>query len=96
MRAELGPTAGLLVTRADWERVGGIPAGWLGDTSFSWALAEAGVPIHLAGEAVFEHDHGTTLGALLRERFERGGLSRRSGAHGRRRVRNAGWTSRRP
>ena len=72
VRAELGPTAGLLVTRADWQRVGGIPGGWLGDTVFSWALAEAGVPLHLAGEAVFEHDHGTTLAALLRERFERG------------------------
>src|SRR5262249_53032799 len=70
--AELGPTAGLLVARDDWERVGGIPDGWLGDTVFSWALAGAGVPLHLAGEAVFEHDHGTTIGALVRERFVRG------------------------
>jgi GT2 family glycosyltransferase len=70
---ELGPTAGLLVARADWKRVGMIPEdGMLGDTLFSWALTDAGVPLHLAGEAVFEHDHGSSFGALVRERFDRG------------------------
>jgi len=70
---ELGPTSGLLVTREDWARVGGIPeGGMLGDTEFCWALGDAGVPIHLAGRAVFEHDHAATVGGLVRERFARG------------------------
>ena len=70
---DLGPTSGLLVTREDWLRVGGIPEqGMLGDTSFCWALGEAGISLHLAGEAVFDHDHATTVGGLVRERFARG------------------------
>jgi GT2 family glycosyltransferase len=68
-----GPSSGLLVPRAAWLEVGGIPEdGMLGDTMFCWALGAAGVPLHLAGEAVFEHDHATTIGALTRERFARG------------------------
>jgi GT2 family glycosyltransferase len=68
-----GPSSGLLVPRDAWLRVGGIPEeGMLGDTMFCWALVDAGYPLHLAGEVVFEHDHATTVGALTRERFARG------------------------
>lgn len=70
---EVCPTSGLLVPREAWTRVGRIPEqGMLGDTVFSWMLVEAGVPLHLAGEAVFEHDHGAALGTLVRERYARG------------------------
>ncbi len=69
----IAPTSGLLVTREAWARVGRIPElGMLGDTVFSWALVDAGVPLHLAGDAVFEHDHGAALGTLVRERYARG------------------------
>ena len=68
-----GPSSRLLVPRDSWLRVGGIPEeGMLGDTMFCWALVDAGYPLHLAGEAVLEHDHATTVGALTRERFARG------------------------
>jgi GT2 family glycosyltransferase len=67
------PTSGLLVRREDWEWVRGIPEeGMLGDTLFCWALVDAGVRLHLVGEAVFEHDHGATYRGLMRERFARG------------------------
>jgi len=68
-----GPSSGSLVRRNDWAVVGGIPEdGMLGDTLFCWALVDAGIPLHLAGEAIFEHDHGTTYRDLVRERFLRG------------------------
>lgn len=70
---EIAPTAGLLCAREDWERTGGIPdRGMLGDTRFSWALRDAGIPLHLEPAAVFHHDHGARWTGLLRERFVRG------------------------
>lgn len=44
----------------------------LGDTLFSWALADAGVLLTLQPRAVFVHDHGTAVNSLVRERFSRG------------------------
>jgi len=68
-----GPSSGILIPREGWQQVGGIPEdGMLGDTMFCWALGAAGISLHLAGEAVFEHDHATTVGALTRERYARG------------------------
>jgi GT2 family glycosyltransferase len=83
---EIAPTCGLLCTRAAWDAVGGFREDlMLGDTLFSWALREQGIPIHLEPRAVFRHDHTGTWRRLLAERFSRGrelGGIRRASARG--------------
>lgn len=70
---EVGPSSGLLCTREAFERVGGFRDDlMLGDTVFSWALRDAGVPMRLETEAVFRHDHVQNWREFLRERFARG------------------------
>jgi hypothetical protein len=70
---EIGPTSGLLCSRQVFEQVGEFRDDlMLGDTVFSWALREAGVPMRLEPRAVFRHDHVQRWPALLRERFARG------------------------
>jgi GT2 family glycosyltransferase len=70
---EIAPTCGLLCTRSAWAAAGGFRSDiMLGDTVFSWDLAEAGVPIHFEPAAVFRHHHVGTWAGLLAERFARG------------------------
>ena len=72
-RVEIAPTAGLLCAREDWARVGGLPEqGMLGDTRFSWALHDAGVPLRVEPGAIFHHDHRPSWASLLGERYARG------------------------
>ena len=72
-QVEVGPTSGLLCTREDFERVGGFRSDlMIGDTVFSWALRDAGVPMRLEPTAVFRHDHVQSWPAFIRERFARG------------------------
>lgn len=70
---DLGPSSGVLCTREDFERVGGFPTDlMIGDAQFSWALRDAGVPLHFVADAVFEHDHVQGWRDFLRERYARG------------------------
>jgi len=70
---DVGPSSGLLCTREAFERVGGFRDDlMLGDTVFSWALRDAGVPMRLETEAVFRHDHVQSWRDFMRERFARG------------------------
>lgn len=70
---DVGPSSGLLCTREAFDRVGGFRGElMLGDTVFSWALGDAGVPIRLEPAAVFRHDHVQGWRDFLRERFARG------------------------
>jgi glycosyltransferase involved in cell wall biosynthesis len=90
-QVEVGPTSGLLCTREAFERVGGFCGElMLGDTVFSWALRDDGVPIRLEPGAVFRHDHVQSWRAFLRERFARGrefaGLRRTAGEPARKKI----------
>jgi glycosyltransferase involved in cell wall biosynthesis len=70
---EVGPSSGLLCTREAFERVGGFRDDlMLGDTVFSWALRDAGVPMRLETDAVFRHDHVQNWRDFMRERYARG------------------------
>lgn len=70
---EVGPSSGLLCTREAFERVGGFRDDlMLGDTVFSWALGDAGVPMRLEPDAVFRHDHVQNWRDFMRERYARG------------------------
>jgi glycosyltransferase involved in cell wall biosynthesis len=72
-QVEVGPSSGFLCAREAFERVGGFRGDlMLGDTVFSWALGDAGVPIRLEPDAVFRHDHVQSWRDFLRERFARG------------------------
>lgn len=82
---DLGPTSGLLCPRRAFEQVGGFREDlMLGDTVFSWALREAGVPMRLEPRAVFRHHHVQRWPDFVRERFARGrefaGLRRANGS----------------
>ena len=44
----------------------------IGDTLLSWELVRCGNALHFAPDAVVDHDHRSTFGQLLRERFARG------------------------
>jgi glycosyltransferase involved in cell wall biosynthesis len=74
-RLDMGPTASLLVSRADFLAAAGFPDGQLlGDVTFSRRLATAGKALLLQPDAVVEHHHLHTLGSFLAERYRRGRL----------------------
>lgn len=70
---DMGPTAALLVRRADFDAVGGLPADhFLGDVGFSDTLRARGRALLLEPGAVAEHHHVQSLGGFARERWSRG------------------------
>lgn len=94
---EVGPSSGLLCTREAFERVGGFRDDlMLGDTVFSWALRDAGVPMRLETDAVFRHDHVQNWRDFMRERFARGrefaGLRRRPDEPARKKAHDVAMT----
>jgi GT2 family glycosyltransferase len=69
---EIGPTANLLCNRVVFEEVGGFDeGGMLGDTSFSWTVADLGIPIWFIPNVAVEHHHTRTWRGLLVERYLR-------------------------
>jgi hypothetical protein len=62
-------TANLLVRRSAWEELGGfletVREG--ADFEFCWRLRDAGWRLELRSDAVIEHSHRESLGALLRQ-----------------------------
>ncbi len=69
----MGPTAALLLARADFEAVGGFDAAnLLADLTLSRALIESGRRLWFAPDAVAEHHHTQSFASFLRERFSRG------------------------
>jgi GT2 family glycosyltransferase len=76
----LGATAALLCPRALFEQLGGFRGTYFcADTLLCWELERRGTPVWIAPAAVTRHDHRTTAGQLLAERFARGrdfGLAR--------------------
>ena len=72
---DMGPTASLLVSRADFCAAAGFPgAQLLGDVTFSRRLAAAGKSLLLQPDAVAEHHHLHTFAGFLAERYGRGRL----------------------
>lgn len=72
-RTTIGPTSVLLCPRQIYDRIGGFhPGMWLSDTLFSWKLWEQGIEITFWPAAQAEHDHRSSRGRFLRERFTRG------------------------
>jgi glycosyltransferase involved in cell wall biosynthesis len=70
---DIAPTANLLCSRKDFEKVGGFNRFYmLSDTLISWAFTDAGIPIWFAPPAVVAHHHAGTWRQLLKERFMRG------------------------
>jgi len=70
---DMGPTANLLLTRADFLAAGGFPSEeMLGDVSLSWSLRENGQTLRFAPDAVVEHHHLQTVRSFLGERYTRG------------------------
>jgi GT2 family glycosyltransferase len=70
---EIGPSVNLMIPRTAFEQVGGFPDDpMLGDTTLSWALAEAGHRLWFEPCAVVAHDHVQNARSLYRERFRRG------------------------
>ena len=72
---DMGPTANLLVSRADFRAAAGFPGTQLlGDVTFSRRLAAAGKALLLQPDAVVEHHHLHTFASFLAERYRRGRL----------------------
>ena len=78
-----------LCTRELLQQVGGFDGReMIGDTILSWDLTESGQTLNFAPDAVVYHDHRSSLGQLLRERFVRGA------DFGRLRVERQNWSGR--
>lgn len=72
---DTGPTANLLVARADFERVGGMRGEqYLADVALGRALEASGKELRFAPRAVVDHHHTESIAAFLRERYVRGGM----------------------
>lgn len=70
---DISPTLNMLISRADFEKVGGFDGQYMiGDTEFSWQLTRHGVPMQFVPAAIVEHHHTDTWRNLLREMYERG------------------------
>ena len=70
-----GPTANLLVSRADFDRVGGLSGGpYLADVGFGRALEALGRELRFEPPAIGAHHHTQSFRAFLGERFVRGRL----------------------
>ncbi len=68
-----GPTANLLLARADFERAGGLRGDrYLADVELNRSLLAHGKKLLFAGAAIVEHHHTQSTRAFLTERFVRG------------------------
>jgi len=88
-RVDMGPTANLLLSRADFAAAGGLPGEeMLGDVSLSWRLWDTGRALRFEPAAIVEHHHLHTVRSFLIERYTRGKLYGRLRAErtGRKRV----------
>ncbi|HEX3531071.1 MAG TPA: glycosyltransferase [Thermoanaerobaculia bacterium] len=84
-RVDMGPTANLLLSRADFAAAGGLPGDeMLGDVSLSWRLWDTGRELRFEPGAIVEHHHLHTVRSFLVERYTRGML------YGRLRVERVG------
>ncbi len=91
---DMGPTATLLVRRADYDAVGGFFGDLiLGDVEFSSALRAQGRAVIFEPRAVVEHHHIQSLGSFILERWTRGVMYGKLRAAGRRndRLELLGW-----
>lgn len=69
----LGPTANLLISRAQFGRAGGLPdEGMLGDVTLSWNLQQKGQRLTFVPTAIVEHHHIQSFGDFIAERYTRG------------------------
>lgn len=74
-RVDMGPTANLLLSRADFTAAGGLPGDeMLGDVSLSWRLWDTGRKLRFEPGAIVEHHHLHTVRSFLAERYTRGKL----------------------
>jgi GT2 family glycosyltransferase len=70
---EVAPTLNLLCPIDIFEEVGGFPGHrMIGDTIFSWEVAQAGYAIHFSPGSAVSHHHISTWWDLLHERYSRG------------------------
>jgi GT2 family glycosyltransferase len=70
---DMGPTATLLVRRADYDAAGGFSDTLvLGDVEFSSLLRARGRTLIFEPRAVVEHHHTQSFGSFIRERWTRG------------------------
>ena len=71
----MGPTANLLLRKADFERVGGMRGNrYLADVELSRALRAMGRQLRFAPQAVVTHHHVQSFASFLSERYDRGKL----------------------
>ncbi len=74
-RVDMGPTANLLLSRADFTAAGGLPGDeMLGDVTLSWRLRDTGRELRFEPTAIVEHHHLHTVRSFLAERYTRGKL----------------------
>lgn len=67
------PTVNFLCRRELVEQAGGFEGReMIGDTRLSWKLIQLGNNLRFAPDAIVYHDHRSTFGQLVRERFARG------------------------
>jgi GT2 family glycosyltransferase len=85
---DMSPTAGMLISRRQFEEAGGLPGNeMLGDVTLSRSLHQRGRRLWLEPRAIAEHHHVQSLAGFLRERYTRGKM------YGDLRL---GWLERRP
>ncbi len=66
------PSANVSYASSLFARVGPFPEDWCGDTLLAQRAANSGVTLWFEPDALVEHDHRTTPGSFLRERWQRG------------------------
>lgn len=91
---DMGPTAALLVRRADYDAVGGFSGDLvLGDVQFSSTLRARGRALIFEPRAVVGHHHTQTLANFIHERWTRGAMygRLRAGLRGGHRLELVGW-----
>ncbi len=89
---DMAPTAGMLISRAAYEELGGFPGeAFQGDAVLAWRARRRGFRLRFEPEAVAYHHHLVRFGAFLGQRFRRGRelAALRAGEWGHSRARDA-------